>query len=72
VDAPLDIQISRVMRRDNNTQQQVEGILRAQPDRESRMTDADDVIINDGEKHLLAREVKKLHQKYLALSTREN
>ena len=58
--------------RDNNTQKQVAAILRAQPDRKARMTDADDVIINDGEQHQLALEVQKLHQLYLALSTGGN
>ena len=72
VDAPLEDQISRVMQRDNNTQKQVAAILRAQPDRKARMTDADDVIINDGEQHELALEVQKLHQLYLALSTGGN
>jgi len=50
----------------------VAAILRAQPDRKTRMTDADDVIINDGEQHQLALEVQKLHQLYLALSTGGN
>ena len=72
VDAPLENQISRVMQRDNNTHEQVAAILRAQPDRKTRMTDADDVIINDGEQHQLALEVQKLHQLYLALSTGGN
>jgi len=68
VDAPLEHQISRVMQRDNNTREQVAAILRAQPDRQTRMTDADDVIVNDGERHQLVLEVQKLHQLYLALS----
>ena len=68
VDAPLEHQISRVTQRDNNTREQVAAILRAQPDRQTRMTDADDVIVNDGERHQLVLEVQKLHQLYLALS----
>ena len=72
VDAPLENQISRVMQRDNNTHEQVEAILRAQPDREARMNEADDVIVNDGKQHLLALEVQKLHQLYLTLSTHGN
>lgn len=72
VDAPLENQVSRVMQRDNNTREQVEAILRAQPDREARLTDADDVIINDGEPEQLALEVQKLHRLYLSLSTRGN
>ena len=72
VDAPLEDQISRVMQRDNNTREQVEAILRAQPDRDARMTDADDVIVNDGQPPQLVSEVKKLHQLYLTLSTHGN
>ena len=72
VDAPLENQISRVIQRDNNTREQVEAILRAQPDRKTRMTDADDVIINDGEQEHLALEVQKLHRLYLSLSTGGN
>jgi len=68
VDAPLKNQISRVMQRDDNTREQVEAILRAQPDRKTRMIDADDVIINEGEQDYLAQEVQKLHQLYLSLS----
>ena len=68
VDAPLENQISRVTQRDNNTRKQVEAILRAQPDRKTRMIDADDVIINEGEQDYLAQEVQKLHQLYLSLS----
>ena len=72
VDAPLENQISRVMKRDNNTREQVEAILRTQPDRETRMTDADDVIVNDDKQRQLALEVQKLHHLYLALSTNGN
>ena len=68
VDDALEHQISRVTQRDNNTREQVAAILRAQPDRQTRMTDADDVIVNDGERHQLVLEVQKLHQLYLALS----
>ena len=68
VDAPLENQISRVMQRDNNTREQVEAILRAQPDRKTRIIDADDVIINVGEQDYLAQEVQELHQLYLSLS----
>jgi dephospho-CoA kinase len=72
VDAPLETQVNRVMQRDNNTREQVEAILRAQPDRETRMTDADDVIINDGKQENLVLEVRKLHQLYLSLSNGGN
>lgn len=68
VDAPKTLQLKRVMARDNNSQQQVEAILQAQPSRELRLQDADDVIVNDGDLSVLQLEVDKLHQLYLRLS----
>ncbi len=68
VDAPQELQIERVMARDNNTRDQVEAILQAQPDRETRVRDADDLIVNDGDPEKLKVEVGKLHQLYWQLS----
>lgn len=72
VDAPAEIQVKRVMARDNNTREQVEAILRAQPDRATRVAEADDLIINDGDRQRLALEVEKLDQLYLSLSQTGN
>ena len=66
VDAPIELQIKRVMVRDNNPRQQVEAILAAQPSRELRVKDADDIILNDDEIDRLELEVEKLHALYLA------
>ena len=66
VDAPIELQIKRVMVRDNNPRQQVEAILAAQPSRELRVKDADDIILNDDEIDRLEPEVEKLHVLYLA------
>lgn len=68
VDATRDSQIQRVMARDNNSRQQVEAILNAQPSREDRLQDADDIIVNEGDLAGLELEVEKLHALYLALS----
>ena len=68
VDATRDSQIRRVMARDNNSRQQVEAILNAQPSREDRLQDADDIIVNEGDLAGLELEVEKLHALYLALS----
>ena len=68
VDATRDSQIRRVMARDNNSRQQVEAILNAQPSREDRLQDADDIIVNEGDLAALELEVEKLHALYLALS----
>ena len=68
VDATRDSQIRRVMARDKNSRQQVEAILNAQPSREDRLQDADDIIVNEGDLAGLELEVEKLHALYLALS----
>ena len=65
VDAPSELQIERVMARDNNPRSQVEAILEAQPPRNLRLKDADDIILNEGNVEHLAVEVEKLHQLYL-------
>ena len=69
VDAPADLQIKRVMTRDNNTRAQVEAIMAVQPSREVRIADADDLIINDGDMVRLKLEVDRLHELYLSLAT---
>lgn len=66
VDAPVETQIERVMARDNNSREQVQAILAAQPSRELRVTDADHIILNEGDVTQLALEVGKLHALYLA------
>ena len=66
VDAPIELQIKRVMVRDNNPRQQVEAILAAQPSRELRVKDADDIILNDDEIDRLELDVERLHALYLA------
>ena len=71
VDAPAEIQVERVMARDNNSREQVEAILKAQPDRETRVSEADDLIVNDAGPEALEVEVAKLHQLYLQLSGNE-
>lgn len=68
VDAPESLQLERVMARDNNTRDQVEAIMAAQPSRELRVKDADDLIVNDGDREELALAVDKLHQLYLSLA----
>lgn len=68
VDAPRETQLQRVMARDKNSKKQVEAILDAQPDRETRVGQADDLIVNDKDEAKLRLEVEKLHQLYLQLS----
>ena len=67
VDVSEATQLSRTVRRDNNSEQQVRNIMQAQASRQQRLAHADDVICNDGEPTELAPQVKKLHNQYLAL-----
>ena len=68
VDAPPELQISRVMARDANDEEQVRAIMAAQPLRETRLEYADDVIINDGSFERLDEVVQVLHEKYLKMA----
>ena len=68
VDAPPELQISRVMARDANDEEQIRAIMAAQPSRETRLEYADDVIINDGSFERLDEVVQVLHEKYLKMA----
>ena len=68
VDAPERTQIERVTARDGVPTEQAEAILRAQSDREHRLTHADDVIVNDGDPEHLARWVSELHHAYMDMA----
>jgi len=68
VDAPTALQVERTSQRDNNTPEQVQAIINAQADRETRLSYADDIIVNDQDLAHLKREVAKLHQQYLTFS----
>lgn len=68
VDVPVDLQITRTSQRDNNTPEQVQAIINAQADRQTRLSHADDVIVNDQSLDHLHKSVAQLHQQYLKLS----
>jgi dephospho-CoA kinase len=55
------------MARDNNTQAQVENIMKAQASREQRLNLADDVISNQGTLAELNTSVDQFHATYLEL-----
>ena len=65
IDVPVAVQIERTMARDDNSQAQVEAIVRAQADRETRLAAAHDVIENVGDLDALARLVVAQHGRYL-------
>lgn len=69
VDVSTDTQLNRTMSRDNNSREQVERIMAAQMPRETRRTQADDIIDNEVSPDAVARAVKQLHYRYLKLAT---
>lgn len=68
VDCPTEIQISRVMDRDNLTREQVEAIMRSQATRDERLRVADDVIENSDRLEALGTQVQRLHSQYTAIA----
>jgi dephospho-CoA kinase len=68
VDCPEELQIERVMQRDQVTEAETRAILAAQVSRRERLAAADDVIVNDGDAAALQAQVDALHAKYLHLA----
>lgn len=68
VDLSLDQQLKRLQKRDDSSLLQAQLIINAQCDRKQRLTNADDVIDNNGESDLLEKQVDLLHQKYIKLA----
>jgi dephospho-CoA kinase len=68
VDVPIELQVERTMRRDDNDEAQVRAIIAAQASREERLKLADDVIVNDQCLEHIDAEVTRLHQSYLEMA----
>jgi dephospho-CoA kinase len=68
VDVSEEIQIKRVMARDQISRLQAQSILNAQASRQKRLALADDVIDNSGGLIDLSEKVEALHKKYLKLA----
>jgi dephospho-CoA kinase len=66
VDVPEESQIARTAKRDGVSEEQVKNIISAQIDREKRLEQADEIIINDGSMEELKEKVVVLHTKYLS------
>lgn len=67
VDCPEEIQIQRVMHRNNMTRMDVENILKAQTNRKVRLAAANAIIENQGSLDELKSEVLNLHQQLLKI-----
>ena len=67
IDCDVDVQISRTIKRDDQTKSETKKIINKQATREQRLSIADDVIVNNGSLDLLSNEVLKIHKKYLEI-----
>jgi dephospho-CoA kinase len=68
VDVPRDVQVARLLARDDITLVQAESMLDVQATREQRLAVADDVIDNRGSLADLDAAVAVLHERYLELA----
>lgn len=67
VDVPEELQLTRTATRDQVSEQQVRAIMQVQAQREARLRQAHDVIVNDRDLDHLHQQVDALHQQYLAM-----
>jgi dephospho-CoA kinase len=68
VDSPEQLQVSRVITRNQLSESQVRAIMATQATREARLAAADDVIINDKDIASLVPQVERLHALYHSLA----
>lgn len=71
IDVSEDLQRRRVAARDDLDSAQIDQILAAQLDRETRLQHADDIIHNEGNLTDLHAQVDDLHQRYVRLAAGE-
>lgn len=68
VDCPEELQIKRVVSRDDLTEREVLAIIQTQASREERLKIADDIIYNDRNREELTGRVSALHEMYSHLA----
>jgi dephospho-CoA kinase len=68
VDCPEALQVARVRQRSGLAEADIRRIIASQIQRESRLAAADDVIDNSGTIAAMQQQVRRLHEKYLALA----
>ncbi|WP_395405946.1 dephospho-CoA kinase [Pseudoduganella sp. UC29_106] len=71
VDCPEEVQVARVMARNNLPEDQVRAIMAAQVPRTTRLAAADDIVNNGGQLEDLPPQIERLHQLYLDFSKRK-
>jgi dephospho-CoA kinase len=65
IDCPEEVQVARVMARNNLPESQVRAIMAAQVTRAQRQAAADDILLNDAGVDALLPQVERLHAFYL-------
>ena len=71
IDAPVDLQLSRVSVRDQQSTSQIKRILNSQATREQRNSMADDLIENSGHLEDLHEKINELHLQYLEFASKK-
>lgn len=68
IDTPPELQLVRLLKRDNISENLAKSMLSSQISNAQRVSFADDVIVNNGHTSALTSQVAHLHNKYLKLS----
>lgn len=68
VDVPEELQVRRAAARDANDEAQIRAVMATQASRAERLSQADDVILNDKGLEELPPQVEDLHRKYCQLA----
>lgn len=66
IEAPREVQIERLMKRDHSTRDEALAILNTQSHEDDHRRIADDVLINNGPLSDLKKEVNKRHAKFIS------
>ena len=68
IDCPVEVQIKRLLKRDNMTIERIQSIIDSQVSRAFRKSMANDLLDNTLSNESLAQQIKKLHNRYNLLS----
>ena len=67
VDCSEDVQLSRLMTRDGEIEEQARRMISVQASRDDRLVIADDVVLTDADPDETRTRIEALHKKYLEL-----
>ena len=68
IDLPMELQLERAGARDANNSKQIQRIIDSQMSREQKISKADWIFDNSGEKAMISLRVNQLHEKFLLLA----